>query len=68
MSTIVDRGYVQKTAGRGGKFFPTEIGFVVTELLVENLKDIFDYQFTARMEEELDEIEDGKNQVDRRAP
>jgi DNA topoisomerase-1 len=60
MSTIVDRGYVQKTAGRGGKFFPTEIGFVVTELLVENLKDIFDYQFTARMEEELDEIEDGK--------
>jgi DNA topoisomerase-1 len=59
MSTIVDRGYVQKTAGRGGKFFPTEIGFVVTELLVENLKDIFDYEFTARMEEELDEIEDG---------
>ena len=43
ISTIVDRGYVQKTAGRGGKFFPTEIGFVVTELLVANLKDIFDY-------------------------
>ena len=60
MSTIVDRGYVQKTAGRGGKFVPTEIGFVVTELLVANLKDIFDYQFTARMEEELDEIEEGK--------
>ena len=60
ISTIVDRGYVQKTAGRGGKFFPTEIGFVVTELLVENLKDIFDYEFTARMEEDLDEIEDGK--------
>jgi len=60
MSTIVDRGYVQKTPGRGGKFFPTEIGFVVTELLVENLKDIFDFEFTARMEEELDGIEDGK--------
>ena len=60
MSTIVDRGYVQKTAGRGGKFLPTEIGFVVTELLVANLKDIFDFEFTARMEEELDEIEDGK--------
>ncbi len=59
MSTIVDRGYVQKTPGRGGKFFPTEIGFVVTELLVENLKDIFDFEFTARMEEELDEIETG---------
>ena len=60
ISTIVDRGYVQKTAGRGGKFFPTEIGFVVTELLVENLKDIFDFQFTARMEEDLDEVEEGK--------
>ena len=59
ISTIVDRGYVQKTAGRGGKFFPTEIGFVVTELLVANLKDIFDYEFTARMEEDLDQIEDG---------
>jgi DNA topoisomerase-1 len=59
ISTIVDRGYVTKTAGRGGKFIPTEIGFVVTELLVANLKDIFDYDFTARMEEELDQIEDG---------
>jgi DNA topoisomerase-1 len=59
ISTIVDRGYVQKTAGRGGKFFPTEIGFVVTELLVANLKDIFDFEFTARMEQDLDQIEDG---------
>jgi DNA topoisomerase-1 len=59
ITTIVDRGYVQKTAGRGGKFFPTEIGFVVTELLVANLKDIFDYEFTARMELDLDQIEDG---------
>ncbi|HYE25212.1 MAG TPA: type I DNA topoisomerase [Clostridia bacterium] len=60
LSTIQDRGYVQKTPGRGGKFIPTEIGLVVTDLLVENLKDIFDTQFTARMEEELDEIEDGQ--------
>ena len=60
ISTIVDRGYVQKTAGRGGKFLPTEIGFVVTELLVENLKDIFDFEFTARMEEDLDQVEEGK--------
>jgi len=59
LSTIQDRGYVQKTPGRGGKFFPTEIGMVVTDLLVKNLHDVFDYQFTARMEEELDEIEDG---------
>ena len=60
LSTIQDRGYAQKTAGRGGKFFPTEIGMVVTDLLVENFKDIFDYQYTARMEEELDEVEDGE--------
>jgi DNA topoisomerase-1 len=60
LSTIQDRGYAQKTAGRGGKFFPTEIGMVVTDLLVVNFKDIFDYQYTARMEEELDEVEDGQ--------
>jgi DNA topoisomerase-1 len=60
LTTIQDRGYVQKTAGRGGKFFPTEIGMVVTDLLVENFKEIFDTKFTARMEEELDEVEDGQ--------
>ncbi|HWR35538.1 MAG TPA: type I DNA topoisomerase [Clostridia bacterium] len=60
LTTIQERQYVQKTPGRGGKFFPTEIGMVVTDLLVENLKDIFDPTFTARMEEELDEIEDGQ--------
>ncbi len=57
ISTIQERQYVQKT---GGKFIPTEIGFVVTDLLVANFKDIFDLQYTARLEEELDEIEDGK--------
>jgi DNA topoisomerase I len=56
ITTIQERQYVQKL---GGKFAPTEIGFVVTDLLVENFKDIFDFQYTARLEEELDEIEDG---------
>ena len=56
ISTIQERQYVQKI---GGKFIPTEIGFVVTDLLVANFKDIFDPQYTARLEEELDEIEDG---------
>ncbi len=60
LSTIQERQYVQKTPGRGGKFIPTEIGMVVTDLLVENFKDIFDPQYTARLEGELDEIEDGK--------
>ena len=44
----------------GGKFSPTEIGLVVTDLLVENFRDIFDVEYTARLEEELDEIEEGK--------
>jgi DNA topoisomerase-1 len=57
LSTIQERQYVQKV---GGKFLPTEIGLVVTDLLVENFRDIFDVQYTARLEEELDEIEEGK--------
>jgi DNA topoisomerase-1 len=57
LSTIQERQYVQKL---GGKFIPTEIGLVVTDLLVENFPDIFDFQYTARLEEELDEIEEGK--------
>ena len=57
LSTIQERQYVQKI---GGKFVPTEIGFVVTDLLVKNFEYIFDPQYTARLEEELDEIEDGK--------
>jgi len=57
LSTIQERQYVQKL---GGKFVPTEIGLVVTDLLVENFPDIFDVQYTARLEAELDEIEEGK--------
>src|ERR1700716_570850 len=56
LSTIQERQYAQKV---GGKFTPTEIGFVVTDLLVENFRDIFDLQYTANLEEELDGIEDG---------
>jgi DNA topoisomerase I len=57
LSTIQERQYVQKL---GGKFTPTELGLVVTDLLVENFRDIFDVAYTARLEEELDEIEEGK--------
>jgi DNA topoisomerase-1 len=56
LSTIQEREYVKK---EGGRFFPTELGRVVTGLLLENFDDIFDIQYTARMEEELDEIEAG---------
>ncbi len=60
ISTIQDREYVVKHGGSRGRFYPTEIGVVVCELLVENFPYIFDTKYTARLEEELDDIEDGK--------
>jgi DNA topoisomerase I len=61
LSTIQEREYVQKVGqGRSGKFVPTEIGLVVTDLLVANFPYIFNPEYTAKLEEELDDIEDGK--------
>jgi len=57
LSTIQEREYVRKD---GGRFVPTELGMVVTDLLLESFDDIFDVKYTARMEEELDEIEEGQ--------
>ena len=57
LSTIQEREYVKK---EGGKFIPSELGMVVTDLLLESFDDLFDVTYTARMEEELDAIEDGK--------
>jgi DNA topoisomerase-1 len=57
LSTIQDREYAVK---QDNKFFPTETGEVVVELLVESFKEIFDYEYTARMENHLDRIESGR--------
>ena len=57
ISTIVEREYVKKDQGR---FTPTMLGERVSGLLVKSFEDIFDVTFTARLEEELDEIEEGK--------
>jgi DNA topoisomerase-1 len=57
LSTIQEREYAKK---EGGRFTPTELGMVVTDLLLESFEHIFDVKYTARMEEELDEIEEGK--------
>jgi DNA topoisomerase-1 len=57
LTTIQDRDYAVK---QEGKFQPTELGFIINDLLVESFADIFDIQYTARMEEELDEVEEGK--------
>ncbi len=56
ISTILDRGYVER---REGRFFPTELGQLVNKLLVQHFADIINVQFTAQMEERLDEIEAG---------
>jgi len=57
LSTIQERGYVKKEKKI---FIPTELGFLVTDLLVENFPDLLDVGYTARMEEELDAIEEGE--------
>ncbi len=60
INTIQDREYVVKHGGSRGRFYPTEIGVVVCDLLVESFPYIFDMAYTAKLEEELDDIEDGK--------
>src|SRR6202163_3720141 len=57
ISTIVEREYVRKDQGR---FTPTMLGERVSVLLVKSFDDVFDVTFTARLEKELDEIEEGK--------
>lgn len=58
MSTIQDRGYVIKDKGR---LKPEKVGFVVSDLLAENFPEIVDYSFTAKMEDDLDLVAEGKN-------
>ncbi len=54
---LKERNYVEKEQGR---FYPTEIGTIVNKVLTENFSEIVDIQFTAKMEEELDQIAEGK--------
>ncbi len=58
MSTIGERGYVAKDQQK--RFVPTEIGEKVSNLLVENFPEIVDINFTARMENDLDDIAENK--------
>jgi DNA topoisomerase-1 len=57
ISTIIDRGYVTVTERR---LRPEPVGEVVTDLLVEHFGNFVDYDFTARMEDDLDEVAEGK--------
>ena len=59
LSTIQDRRYVERTDRR---FKPTELGFVVNDLLVEHFSEFVDLDFTANFEEKLDDIARGERQ------
>ena len=58
ISNILDREYVSQNESR--QLLPTDLGFLVTDLLVESFPDILNVEFTASMEDELDKIEIGK--------
>jgi len=58
MSTILNKEYVTEDKQR--RLLPSQLGFLVTDLLVESFPDILNVEFTAGMENVLDEIEDGK--------
>jgi DNA topoisomerase-1 len=56
IGTLQTRGYVQR---EGRQLQPTDIGITVNDLLVEHFPNVLDYEFTAKMEEDLDRIADG---------
>lgn len=58
ISTIQDRGYVLKKEDK--KLHPTEIAFLVNDFLVKNFDNLMNYEFTAKMEDELDTVAEGK--------
>jgi DNA topoisomerase-1 len=60
LSTIIARNYVQRDEAK--KLYPTDIAFVVTDLLVSHFTGVIDYEFTAKMENELDDIALGKHE------
>ena len=59
ISTILDRHYIEKEAKQ---LIPTELGKVVNKLLTENFKDIINVEFTAKIENQFDEIAEGKEE------
>lgn len=56
IETILKRGYVILDQKR---FFPTELGEIVVDMLVQHFQQLIDVDFTAHLEEELDEVEEG---------
>ena len=58
IATVIARNYVNRDDNK--KLFPTDISFVVIDLLANHFQKIVDFQFTAQMETDLDKIADGK--------
>ncbi|MFM7079030.1 MAG: DNA topoisomerase, partial [Bacteroidota bacterium] len=56
---VVAQNKIETTGAEKSKMFPTDIGTIVTDFLVQNFKDILDYNFTADVEKEFDEIAEG---------
>jgi DNA topoisomerase-1 len=59
LTTIQTRNYVEKNEQK--RFMPTEMGTIVNDVLIKNFPEIVDIDFTAKMEEELDDVAEGKN-------
>jgi DNA topoisomerase-1 len=59
IATLIEREYVEREQTR---LSPTHIGFTVTDLLTEHFTDIMDLDFTARMEEDLDDVAQGERE------
>ena len=57
ITTILERRYIQKEQKQ---LIPTDLGKIVNQLLVENFSDVINVEFTAKIEEEFDEIAEGK--------
>lgn len=58
--TITDETQTEITGSDKGKLVPTDTGLVVNDFLMENFPDIMDYNFTANVEKDLDEVAEGK--------
>lgn len=58
ISTLIDREYVERDDGK--KLAPLDTAFIVNDVLVDHFPNIVDYEFTARMEKQFDDIAEGK--------
>ncbi len=59
VDTLLERSYVERQRGKGKSLQSTEVGRQVLGFLMERFSDVFDYGFTAQMEEQLDEVANG---------